>query len=90
MAPGIDWPKDIKQYVELPYTTLKDAGKGIADIGTGGLISPSGAEDDFLGRIVSKTLWVRVAEFAVGGILFYVGLRALFPSQITLPLPKVG
>lgn len=41
-----------------------------------------GSDVDFLTRLTSKNLWIRVGEFAVGAILIYVGLKAAFPSQV--------
>lgn len=85
MAPASPWPtieKDGIKYVELPYTILKDVG-GAADAPLESAGSGIGNTADFLTRLSDKNTWIRVGEFAVGGILIYVGLKAAFPSTVS-------
>jgi len=81
MAPASPWPaieKDGIKYAELPYTILKDIGSA-ADAP----LNAAGDTTDFLTRLSTKNLWMRVGEFAVGAILIYVGLKAAFPSTVS-------
>lgn len=85
MAPASPWPtieKDGIKYVELPYTILKDIGS-TADAPLNAAGSGIGDTTDFLTRLSTKNLWMRVGEFAVGAILIYVGLKAAFPSTVS-------
>lgn len=46
-----------------------------------GLSNPLEALGQLAGVLTSKALWVRVGEFTVGGLLLYVGLKALATPQ---------
>lgn len=48
---------------------------------------------DFFARLTEANTWLRVGEFAVGGILLYIGLKGLFPnavSTVTAPVKKAA
>lgn len=45
-------------------------------------VTAGSSVNDFLGRLTEKNTWIRVAEFAVGGILLFVGLKAMFPGAV--------
>jgi hypothetical protein len=40
------------------------------------------AVGDFFSRLSEKNTWLRVGEVAVGGILLYVALKAMFPGTV--------
>jgi hypothetical protein len=50
---------------------LKDPGQSGTNIG------------DFLSMLTEGNVWLRVGEFVIGGIIIYVGLKAMFPSEVT-------
>lgn len=37
---------------------------------------------DFFQRLSQASTWIRVGEFAAGGILLYIGLKAFFPTAV--------
>lgn len=48
---------------------------------------------DFFQRLTEPNTWIRVGEFAAGGVLFYVGLKTAFPAQVaaaTAPIKSVA
>ena len=64
-----------------------------ADQNASSLASDTGSVTGFLGRLEDSNTWIRVAEFTVGAMLIYLGIRALFPSQVsavTGPVKKVA
>jgi hypothetical protein len=40
------------------------------------------AVGSFFNRLTGKNLWLRVAEFGIGGMLVYVSAKAMFPSYV--------
>jgi hypothetical protein len=38
---------------------------------------------DFASRLTEKNTWLRAGEFAVGVVLLYVGLKAMFPGAVS-------
>jgi hypothetical protein len=40
------------------------------------------AVGDFFSRLTEVNTWIRVGEFAVGGLLLYIGLKGLFPTAV--------
>lgn len=55
----------------------------LAPVAGNSAVQGIGSDLDFITRLTSKNLWIRVGEFAVGGILIYVGLKAAFPSTVS-------
>jgi hypothetical protein len=37
----------------------------------------------FFNRLTEANTWIRVGEFVIGGIIVYVGLKAMFPSEVS-------
>lgn len=61
------------------------------DIGTA--VNATQNVNDFLTRLTEQVTWERVAEFAIGAMLIYIGIKALFPSEIsavTSPVKKAA
>ena len=70
---------------EGPYATQADAqgtlGKEtqkITNAEQAGSITLPG----FLGILTEGNVWKRVGEFGIGGVILYVALRAMFPSEV--------
>lgn len=66
-------PNDLKKY------TNEVIGGGESTPPTFGGIAAVG---DLAGRLTETNTWVRVGEFVVGGILLYIALRSMFPTQV--------
>jgi hypothetical protein len=62
-----------KQFSPNP---LKDPGQSGTD--------PLGIDaiGGFFNRLTEPNTWLRVGEFAIGGIILYVGLKAMFPTAV--------
>lgn len=59
----------------------------------GSTVSDASKVNDFLTRLTEAATWERVAEFGIGTILIYLGIRALFPGEvaaITSPVKKAA
>lgn len=60
-----------------PNANLANPGSDIAAGLTG-----VNAIGSFFNRLTGKNLWLRAAEFGIGGMLLYVSVKAMFPSQV--------
>lgn len=60
-----------------PASVIGGTGQAAQDIA-----GTASATDSLAGKVQSGTLWLRVAEAGIGGLLLYVGLRAMFPAQV--------
>jgi hypothetical protein len=52
--------------------------------------NPLGAIGDFFYRLTEGSTWVRVAEFAVGAMLIYVGVKAVVSPGVVSGAKKTG
>jgi preprotein translocase subunit SecF len=63
----------------------KDVAKQTAVPGLDNLHPLTGidAVGDFFSRLTEPNTWLRIGEFAIGGILLYVALKAMFPGAVS-------
>jgi hypothetical protein len=48
------------------------------------------AVGDFFSRLSEPNTWLRIAEVAVGGLLIYVSLKAMFPGTVGAAAHSAG
>jgi hypothetical protein len=73
VAVGGALPNGSKNPVATGTTGAINAGTGVVQ----GAVDASKAIPDFLGKLGNANLWIRVAEFAVGGIFVAIGVSAM-------------
>jgi len=72
---------------KLPQLPTNDTGE--AQPGVGPLPNPLAGIAAFLSTLTNPHLWVRVGEFAIGGILLAVGVNAMLKQGLGADAPQI-
>lgn len=78
------WSIELDYLVLAYYNSVVKNGKGLPDepSGTAAVTAvPGDVAGRILGYFTNSTLWTRVAEFAVGGVLLAVGANAMLRGK---------